>query len=150
MAKVEHAFFGMTLAGCCSVMGLVGWIVWSMYADFNFFQAPAVWPVSNKVVKPGGDVFSDLSFCKTADVATTEIGRMTTGKTADGDEYLFIHPNVSGSFPPGCYKKRVSVATVPPNAPPGTYRVAVTIRYQYSVFRTVIQRFVTEQFVVAP
>ena len=142
-------FLGATAMLAVIVVAMVGWIFWTMYKPFNFFEAPDIWPLADHEIHPGDDVFSELSFCKTTDLPA-EIGRMTTGKAANGSEYLFIHPNVSGSFPGGCYKKRVSVATVPINAPPGKYRVSVTISYQYSTFRVVQSHFLTEQFDVVP
>lgn len=148
-AMAGRILLGATATLAVVIVGLLGWIFWTMYRPLKLFEAPPVWALTEHAVYPGDDVFSNLRFCKRTHLPAV-IGRMTSGKAHAGDEYLFIHPNVSGSFPPGCYYKHVSIATVPRNAPPGRYRVSVTFTYQYSTFRSVQYHFLTEMFDVVP
>ncbi len=146
---VEKAIVGVIAGLGLVIMGMIAWVIWTMFAPYNLFDAPAIWPVSQNIVHPGEDVISDLKFCKSTDLPA-EIGRMTIGKDLNGNEYLFIHPTVSGSFPAGCFYKHVSVATIPPNTRPGKYKVSIAIRYQYSAFRVVQHHFMTQEFDVVP
>lgn len=148
--KLEKAFLVGIAVLSTVIVALLGWILWTLLMPLDhLFEAPAVWPVREHVIRPGDDVIVDLKFCKRTDLAA-EIGRMTTGKDEAGNEFVYNNPNITGSMPTGCYFKHLSVATIPQNAPPGEYQVTITVRFQYSSFRTYQQNFETEKFDVVP
>lgn len=147
--KLENLFLSLTFAAIFGGIILLAWIIWSMFANFTFLKAPEVWTVTNQISYPGDDVFGDVSFCKYTNLPA-DIGRMITGKGLDGETYVFPQPNVSGTFPDGCYQARMSLATLPLNIPPGKYKVYISLSYEYSVFRTVHHNFVSEEFEVYP
>lgn len=148
--KLRKAAVAVLVVSAAGVATLLVWLLWTMFAPLDYlFDAPAVWPVVNRDVHPGEEVFVDLKFCKATDLPA-EIGRMTVGKDRNGSEYVYNNPNITGSIPAGCHHKRLSVATIPDTAPPGRYQITITIRYQYSALRTYQQNFVTEKFDVTP
>ena len=143
--KIEKALLGFLVVLGLTIVALIGWVLWSMYVPLNLFEAPAVWRVRERAIHAGDDLITEVKFCKNTDLPAV-IGRMTLGKDLSGNEYIFNHPNITGSLPAGCHSKRLAIVTLAPNVRPGKYRVIVTIRYDYSAFRTVQQNYMTEEF----
>lgn len=145
--SLERMMLVLTAALGIGLLSIISYLGWTMFAPYEFFTTPKVWPISNHEVKPGDDVWAHVEFCKHTDLPAT-IGRQLVGRANDGRTMLVILPTVGGQFEKECGKVDVSVAQLPQNIPAGTYKVLVSIVYHLSFVRDVNHRYETDVFTV--
>jgi hypothetical protein len=118
------------------------YILYQMFYPFKpieFYNSP--FPVTNNVVKQGGQLIYFIDYCKYMNISS-QVSRSFV------DTIVYSLVPVSGAREKGC-KKEYIVLKVPKNLPAGSYYVSVNLTYQLNSFReSYVVNYKTQNFEV--